>query len=74
VDGIVHTNTVENAFSLFKRGLMGTWQKVSAKHLPAYLDEMSFRFNRRSEDSALFEDTLRQLLSTPNITFERPTA
>src|SRR6202030_2085567 len=45
--GDVHTNTVESAFSLLKRGIMGTWHKVSAKHLPAYLDEMCFRFNRR---------------------------
>lgn len=42
--GDVHTNTVESAFSLLKRGIVGTWHKVSAKHLPAYLDEMCFRF------------------------------
>jgi transposase-like protein len=74
VDGIVHTNTIENAFSLLKRGIMGTWHKISAKHLPAYLDEMTFRFNRRHEDSTLFVDTLRQLVSTPNITFQELTA
>lgn len=74
VDGIVHTNTIENAFSLLKRGLMGTWHKLSAKHLPAYLDEITFRFNRRHEDSTLFEDTLRQLVSTPNVTFKSLTA
>ena len=33
VVGDVHTNTVENAFSLLKRGIMGTWHKISAKHL-----------------------------------------
>src|SRR5256712_11085338 len=42
----IHTNTVENAFSLLKRGIIGTWHKISAKHLTAYLDEMTFRFNR----------------------------
>ena len=47
VNGDIHTNTVESAFSLLKRGIMGTWHKISAKHLPAYLDEMTFRFNRR---------------------------
>jgi hypothetical protein len=36
---------VESAFSLVKRGIMGSWHKISAKHLPAYLDEMTFRFN-----------------------------
>ena len=35
--GEVHTNTVESAFSLLKRGIMGTWHRVSVKHLPAYL-------------------------------------
>ena len=31
----VHTNTVESAFSLLKRGIVGRWHRVSAKHLPA---------------------------------------
>ncbi|HZD93620.1 MAG TPA: transposase [Candidatus Sulfotelmatobacter sp.] len=47
VDGDTHTSTVESAFSLLKRGIMGTWHKISAKHLAAYLEEMTFRFNRR---------------------------
>src|ERR1035437_7100358 len=41
----IHTNTVESAFSLLKRGIIGTWHRVSAKHLQAYLDEMCFRFD-----------------------------
>jgi len=47
--GDVHTNTVESAFSLLKRGIVGTWHKVSAKHLPAYLDEVCFRFDNRQK-------------------------
>ena len=47
VRGNVHTNTVESAFSLFKRGLTGAFHKVSLKHLQRYLDEFSFRFNNR---------------------------
>jgi hypothetical protein len=58
VDGDIHTNTVESAFSLLKRGIMGRWHKISAKHLQAYLDEMTFRFNRRKNPD-LFVDTLR---------------
>ncbi len=54
--GELHTNTVESAFSLLKGGIIGTWHKVSAKHLPAYLDEMSWRFNNR-KNSYLFRDT-----------------
>ena len=73
VDGEIHTNTVENAFSLLKRGIMGTWHRISAKHLAAYLEEMSFRFNRRKR-SDLFVDTLRHMVTAPVLTFERLTA
>jgi transposase-like protein len=72
VHGDVHTNTVESAFSLLKRGIIGTWHKVSAKHLPAYLEEMCFRFNRR-KSSDLFLDTLRHMVTAPVLTFERLT-
>ena len=73
VDGDIHTNTVENAFSLLKRGVIGTWHRVSAKHLAAYLDEMTFRFNRR-KSSTLFLDTLRHMITAPVLTFEKLTA
>src|SRR5256712_2020731 len=73
VRGDIHTNTVENAFSLLKRGIMGTWHKISAKHLPAYLDEMQFRFNRR-KNANLFLDTLRHMITAPVLTFEKLTA
>ncbi|HEU0047886.1 MAG: IS1595 family transposase [Acidobacteria bacterium] len=73
VNGLVHTNTAESAFSLLKRGIMGTWHNVSAKHLQAYLDEMVFRFDRR-KSSDLFLDTLRHMVTAPVLTFERLTA
>jgi hypothetical protein len=73
VDGDIHTNTVESAFSLLKRGIMGSWHKISAKHLPAYLDEMTFRFNRR-KNANLFLDTLRHMVTSPVLTFEKLTA
>ena len=69
----VTTNTVESAFSLLKRGIMGSWHKISAKHLPAYLDEMTFRFNRR-KSANLFLDTLRHMVTAPVLTFEKLTA
>jgi transposase-like protein len=71
--GDVHTNTVESAFSLLKRGIMGTWHKVSAKHLPAYLDEMCFRFNNR-KNQFLFRDTLTKLILSPNLEYKDLTA
>lgn len=73
VDGEIHTNTVESAFSLLKRGIMGTWHKISAKHLPAYLAEMEFRFNRRKHPE-IFIDTLRHMVTAPVLTFEKLTA
>jgi transposase-like protein len=69
----VTTNTVESAFSLLKRGIMGSWHKISAKHLPAYLAEMEFRSNRR-KSSTLFLDTLRHMVTAPVLTFEKLTA
>jgi transposase-like protein len=73
VDGDIHTNTVESAFSLLKRGIMGTWHKISAKHLASYLEEMTFRFNRRNSHT-LFLDALRHMVTADPLTFERLTA
>jgi transposase-like protein len=73
VDGDVHTNTVESAFSLLKRGIIGSWHKISAKHLESYLEEMEFRFNRRHSKD-LFLDTLRHMVTADPLTFERLTA
>ena len=69
----IHTNTVESSFSLLKRGIVGTWHKISAKHLQAYLDEMCFRFDRRN-DPNLFVDTLRHMIAADPLTFEQLTA
>ena len=61
VRGIVHTNTIEGVWSLFKRSVIGTYHQLSAKHLPAYLDEMAFRFNNR-DNAYLFRDTLLRMI------------
>ena len=60
VEGIIHTNTVESAFSLLKRGIVGNFHRVSIKHLQRYLDEFTYRFNRRTDDNA-FTETVRRL-------------
>jgi transposase-like protein len=52
VDGQVHTNGMENYWSLLKRGLKGTYISVEPFHLFRYLDEQSFRFNNRKENDA----------------------
>ena len=47
VDGKVHTNGMENFWSLLKRGISGTYVSVEPFHRFRYLDEQSFRFNNR---------------------------
>lgn len=47
VRGDVHTNVVENYFSIFKRGMRGVYQHCSEKHLHRYLAEFDFRYNAR---------------------------
>ena len=47
VRGIVHTNTIEGVFSIFKRGMKGVYQHCSEKHLHRYLAEFDFRYNNR---------------------------
>lgn len=71
--GNLHTNTVESAFSLLKRGIIGTWHRISAKHLQAYLDEMCWRFDNR-ENPYLFRDTLKRMLNADNLEFKTLTA
>lgn len=68
VTGDIHTNTVESAFSLLKRGIVGSWHKVSAKHLARYLAEMEFRFNRRKR-ADLFLETLRHMVTADPLSF-----
>ncbi|MCH9053056.1 MAG: IS1595 family transposase [Proteobacteria bacterium] len=46
--GFWHTNTVENYFSILKRGIIGTYHHVSQQHLKRYLAEFDFRYNERS--------------------------
>jgi transposase-like protein len=47
VVGAVHTNTIEGFWSIFKRGIVGTFHKVSAKYMPLYVAEFQFRYNNR---------------------------
>jgi len=70
VQGEVHTNTVESAFSLFKRGLTGAFHKVSLKHLQRYLNEFSFRFNNRKA-ADLFGMTVRRMALAGNLPYAK---
>ncbi|HEY1709615.1 MAG TPA: IS1595 family transposase [Rhizomicrobium sp.] len=49
VRGDVHVNTLEGYFSVFKRGMIGTYQKVSERHMQRYVTEFDFRQNTREK-------------------------
>ncbi len=58
----VHTNTIEGAWSLFKRQVYGIHHWISVKHLDAYLGEMCYRYsNRDMADGARVNDLLTQV-------------
>ena len=70
VDGVVHTNGLENYWALLKRAIRGTYVSVEPFHLFRYLDEQAFRFNERTaNDSERFEATLRQVAGR-RVTFD----
>jgi hypothetical protein len=59
----VSTFTVENAFSLFKRGIVGSYHKLSEDHLDRYLGEFCWRYNRRDKQPIMFELRLTNLVN-----------
>src|SRR6266404_5319217 len=61
VMGDVHTNTIEGFWSLVKRGIGGVYHQVSQKYLQSYLDEYSFRYNRRGYGNLIFTEILKQV-------------
>jgi transposase-like protein len=70
VVGDIHTNTVESGFSLFKRGIIGAFHKISLKHLQRYLNEFSFRFNNRKAPN-LFGMTVQRLALAGNMPYAK---
>jgi transposase-like protein len=71
--GEVHTNTVESAFSLFKRGLNGSFHIVSIKHLHRYLSEFEYRFNERKNKDR-FRKTMRRMMMNEPVRYAELTA
>jgi transposase-like protein len=73
VDGKIHTNGLENFWSLLKRGLNGTYVSVEPFHLFRYLDEQSFRFNNRATPGNPLNDGDRFILALSQIADKRLT-
>jgi transposase-like protein len=72
VVGDVHTNGIESVWSLLKRSIIGSYHKVSIKHLDAYLDELEHRFNNRKNEH-IFRDTLTKLVNAAKLPYSELT-
>jgi ISXO2-like transposase domain len=73
VNGRVHTNGLENFWSLLKRGLNGTYVAVEPFHLHRYLDEQVFRYNNRATKDNPLTDSDRFLLAMHQVAGKRLT-
>ncbi len=69
VVGDVHTNGIESVWSLLKRSIIGSYHRVSIKHLDAYLDELEHRFNNRKNEH-IFRDTLTKLVNAAKLPYQ----
>ena len=63
--GPVSNQTIEGAFSLFKRGVVGSYHKLGVEHMDAYLGEFCWRYNRRAEQSEMFDLALSNMTREP---------
>lgn len=62
------TNGIESAWSLLKHSTIGSYHKVSIKHLDAYLEELGHRFNNRKNEY-IFRDTLTKLVNSAKLPY-----
>jgi transposase-like protein len=71
---VIHTNTIENVFSVFKRGMIGVYQHCGEAHLHRYLAEFDFRYNRRAAlkiSDAERHDQLLAMIEGKRLTYRR---
>jgi len=73
VNGRIHTNGIENFWSLLKRGLKGTYVAVEPFHLDRYIDEQAFRYNNRGTKDNPLDDSDRFLLALSQVANKRLT-
>ena len=67
--GELSTKTIEGAFSLFKRGIIGSYHKLSKDHMDSYLQEFCWRFNRRHMQPFMFGTLLHELVTKKPMTY-----
>lgn len=72
VRGPIHTNTIENFFSILKRGLVGTYQHVGAQHLKRYIGEFDFRYNTRKLVDKERADMALKGIAGKRLTYRQP--
>jgi transposase-like protein len=75
VRGEIHSNTVENYYSIFKRGMKGVYQHCSEKHLHRYLSEFDFRYSNRvglGVDDGIRAEKALQGITGKRLTYRRP--
>jgi transposase-like protein len=72
--GFAHSNTVENFFSIFKRGVIGTYHHLSEAHLHRYTAEFDFRYNTRSGTDQERADVALIGIAGKRLTYRRPHA
>ena len=71
VRGEAHSNTVENFFSIFKRGVIGTYHHMSEAHLHRYTAEFDFRYNTRTENDRVRADMNLANIGGKRLTYRR---
>ena len=69
--GFKHSNTAENFFSIFKRGVIGTYHHMSEAHLGRYCKEFDFRYNTRSMSDSEREQIALKGIEGKRLTYRR---
>lgn len=75
VRGVVHTQTIDSFWAMFKRGYRGVYHYMSRKHLQRYVDEYAFRHNLKAADlHGVFADLVRKVSESTKLPYKALTA